>query len=155
MQGSTGRKGAPLDTVCTDQRRKEAIANALEGFTSDMKLIDVVDLIAYIRTDKHANISDLIKSSAELFFKDGTLRYGMGANVDLDWDKTPTISLDLEFFNLGVWVYFTLVLGEPDNALNVSYIEFTGESENSAVQDEWEMNTQRLQAALEDARPAK
>ena len=152
MQGTEENSG-PLNTTLTDSIRKEAIANALKGFTSDMKLVDVVDLIAYIRMDKHANISDLIKSSAELFFKEGTLRYGMGAKAELDWDTTPTVSLDLEFFNMGVWVYFTLVLGEPDNALNVSYIEFTGTPEASGPHDQDQVNTSRLLEALEDAKP--
>ncbi|MBD8877039.1 hypothetical protein [Roseibium polysiphoniae] len=148
MQGSSEDRGEPLNSESADRIRKEAIAVALAPFTAEMKLVDVIDLVAYVRTEKHANISDLIKSSAELFFKEGTLRYGMGANVELDWDTTPTIGLDLEFFNMGVWVYLTLILSSPDNALNVAYIEFTG----SNADDEEEDNTQRLLTALQDSR---
>ena len=146
MQDHTGGNGKAAVVDSADQQRKEALALALKAFTSEMKLVDVVDLVAFVRTEQHGNIADLIKSSAELFFKDDTLRYGMAANVDLDWDRPPTIGLDLEFYNKGVWVYFSLVLGEPENAVNVSYIEFTNAS------DDPRENTRRLLDALEDAR---
>lgn len=146
MQDQLGGGGRAPVTAAAEQQRKEALAQALTGFTSEMKLVDVVDLVAFIRTEQHGNIADLIKSSAELFFKDETLRYGMAASVDLDWDTPPTISLDIEFYNKGVWVYFTLVLGEPENAVNVSYIEFTNAS------DDPDENTRRLIEALDDAR---
>lgn len=146
MQDHLGGGGRAPVTAGAEQQRKEALAQALTEFTSEMKLVDVVDLVAFVRTEQHGNIADLIRSSSELFFKEDTLRYGMAASVDLDWDRPPTISLDMEFYNKGVWVYFSLVLAEPQNAVNVSYIEFTNASNDP---DE---NTRRLIEALDDAR---
>ena len=147
MQDRLGGSGEAEDAAAgADEQRKEALAQALRDFTREMKLVDVVDLVAFVRTEQHGNIADLVKSSAELFFRDDTLRYGMAAGVDLDWDRPPTISMDLEFYNKGVWVYFSLVLGEPENAVNVSYIEFTNAS------DDPQQNTRRLLEALDDAR---
>lgn len=146
MQDHSGGNGKAAATATADEQRKEALALALKDFTSEMKLVDVVDLVAFVRTEQHGNIADLVRSSAELYFKDDTLRYGMAAGVDLDWDRPPTISLDLEFYHKGVWVYFSLVLGEPENAVNVSYIEFTNASDDPA------QNTRRLLEALDDAR---
>ncbi|MTH98270.1 hypothetical protein [Roseibium sp. RKSG952] len=128
------------------EQQKKAIARALKDVINELKLIDVEDLIAYIRTDHHANISDLVKSSSELYFKQDTLRYGMAASVDVDWDRPPTISLDLEFYHHGVWIYFTLILANPENAINVSCIEMT-----NSTKDEDE-TIRRLVDALEDAR---
>jgi hypothetical protein len=146
MQDHTGGNGKANVAAIADEQRKEALALALKEFTSEMKLVDVVDLVAFVRTEQHGNIADLIRSSAELYFKEDTLRYGMAASVDLDWDRPPTIGMDLEFYHKGVWVYFSLVLGEPENAVNVSYIEFTNAS------DDPEENTRRLLEALDDAR---
>jgi len=129
-----------------DENCRMAIASALKPFATEMHLIDVVDLVAFVRTDQHANIEDLVKSSAELFFKTDTLRYSMAASVDLTWDSTPIVKLDLEFFNLGVWIYFTLVLQHPHNAVDVAYIEFSNTSGSR------EDNTARLKEALQDAR---
>lgn len=146
MQDNTGDSGRASSAAGADPHRRQALAEALADFTGELKLIDVVDLVAYIRTGQHGNIADLIKSSAELFFKEETLRYGMASTVELDWDVPPTISLDLEFYHKGVWVYFTLFLGAPENRVNVSYIEFTDAS------DDPDENTRRLVEALQDAR---
>ncbi|MEO9530177.1 hypothetical protein [Roseibium sp.] len=134
---------SPLES---DRQRQEAIASALTDFIEDLKLVDVVDFVAYIRTDQHGNIEELIKTSAELFFKDGSLRYSMAAQAEVEWDETPKISLDLEFFNKGVWIYFTAVLAWPDNAVNVSYVE-APDAGGDRVRE-----TEMLLEALKDAR---
>jgi len=143
MPEGDGGKPSPLEG---DRKRQEAIATALTEFIEDLKLVDVVDLIAYIRTDRHGNIEELIKTSAELFFKEGSLRYSMAAQADVEWERTPKVSLDLEFFNKGVWIYFTIVLAWPDNAVNVSYIEVPDAGGNRTKA------TEMLLEALRDAR---
>ena len=119
------REAAAMEPEADDKTRKRqaAIAEALTGFIEDLKLIDVLDFAAYIRLDQHANIADLMKTSAELFFKEDTLRYSMGGQAELDWDSFPRIKLDLEFLNKGVWIYFTVILASPDNSVTVSYVE--------------------------------
>ncbi|MEP3047877.1 MAG: hypothetical protein ABJL55_19065 [Roseibium sp.] len=129
-----------------DRQRQEAIATALVEFIEDLKLVDVLDFAAYIRTDQHGNIEELIRTSAELYFKDGTLRYSMAAEAHLEWDVTPKISLDMEFLNKGAWIYFTVVLAFPDNAVNVSYVEVP-----EAAGDR-QKETELLIEALKDAR---
>ncbi|AMN53380.1 MULTISPECIES: hypothetical protein [Stappiaceae] len=143
MPEGNGTKPSPLEC---DRQRQEAIASALTEFIEDLKLVDVVDFVAYIRTDQHGNIDELIKTSAELFFKEGSLRYSMAAQADVEWETTPRISLDLEFFNKGVWIYFTAVLAWPDNAVNVSYVEVPDAGGNKAKE------TELLLEALKDAR---
>lgn len=140
-----GRSDKP-SSLDKDRQRQEAIAGALAEFIEDLKLVDVVDFVAYIRTDQHGNIEELVKTSAELFFKDGSLRYSMAAQAEVEWDETPKISLDLEFFNKGVWIYFTAVLAWPDNAVNVSYVEIPDAGGDRAKE------TEMLLDALKDAR---
>ncbi|MES0881928.1 hypothetical protein [Roseibium sp. SCP14] len=139
-------RGNRPSSIDSDRQRQHAIAAALTDFIEDLKLVDVVDFVAYIRTDQHGNIEELIKTSAELFFKEGSLRYSMAASAELEWDTTPKVSLDLEFFNKGAWIYFTLVLAWPDNAVNVSYVEVPD------ADGDKEKETELLLAALKDAR---
>ncbi len=94
---------------------ERALALAAKEFAAELRLTDVVDLIAFIRTENHANLNDLVNSSAELYFKPGTLSYGWAANVDMRWQGSPTVSLDLEFRNQHVTAFFDLVL-EPRQA---------------------------------------
>ena len=143
MPEGDGDRPSPLES---DRLRQEAIAAALTEFIEDLKLVDAIDLIAYIRTDQHGNIEELIKTSAELYFKEGSLRYSMAAQAEVEWDQTPKVSLDLEFFNKGVWIYFTAVLAWPDNALNVSYVEVPDAGGSKAKE------TEMLLEALKDAR---
>ncbi|WP_269581832.1 hypothetical protein [Roseibium sp. Sym1] len=143
MPEGKGGKPSPLEN---DRQRQVAIAAALTDFIEDLKLVDAIDFIAYIRSDRHGNIEELVKTSAELFFKEGSLRYSMAAQADLDWEKAPKVSLDLEFFNKGVWIYFTVVLASPDNAVNVSYVEVPDAGGNKARE------TEMLLEALKDAR---
>lgn len=126
--------------------REEALAQAVSDVAEELRLIDVTDFIAFVRTEKHANISDLVKSSTELFFKNETLRYGLGAHVEADWDTTPDVRLDLEFRNNGVWIYFSLTLNARGSSVEIHHIEFADPSEDP------EENTRRLIEALVDAR---
>ncbi|MBN9670712.1 hypothetical protein [Roseibium aggregatum] len=146
MQDLPGGREKKMSSLSCDRQRQEAIASALADFIEDLKLVDVVDFIAYIRSDRHGNIEELIKSSAELFFKEGSLRYSMAAQAEIEWDTTPRVSLDLEFFNKGVWIYFTVVLASPDNAVNVSYVEIPDAAGNKVKE------TELLLEALADAR---
>lgn len=143
MPGQNAERHSPIKS---DRIRQEAIAGALTEFIEDLKLVDVVDFVAYIRTDQHGNIEELINSSAELYFKEGSLRYSMASQAEVEWDQVPKISLDLEFFNKGVWIYFTVVLTHPDNAVNVSYVEAPEAAGDKAKE------TDMLLEALKDAR---
>lgn len=147
MQKRSGEDSRPEGHESNaEQQRKRAIARALKNVTQELKYTDVVDLITYVRTDHHANIADLVKSSSELFFKQDTLRYGLQADVDLDWDSHPTVSLDLEFYHRGVSAFFTLILRAKDNAINVAYVEVENSSGDA------DDDTKRLIDAMEDAR---
>ncbi len=126
--------------------RERALAWGIQDFAAELRLIDVVHLISYVHTEQHNNIADLVRSSAELFFKGDSLRYGNAANVDLKWGSTPTIRLDLEFHHLGVSVYFELILTALQAAVDMHFIEFESPEDNPS------RNTQRLLDALKDAR---
>lgn len=126
--------------------RQEAIVAAFADFVEDLKLVDAVDFISYIRLDQHGNLEELVNSSAELFFKEGSLRYSMAAESFLEWDTPPVVSIDLEFFNKGVWIYFTIVLAFPDNSVNVTYVEIP------EAQSDKTRETEMLVEALKDAR---
>ncbi|QDG77816.1 hypothetical protein [Labrenzia sp. PHM005] len=129
-----------------NRKRQTAIAETLTGFIEDLKLVDVLDFAAYIRLEQHANIADLVKTSAELFFKEDTLRYSMAGQADLDWATRPQIKLDLEFLNKGVWIYFTVILASPDNSVTVSYVEVP-DAGGDPVRE-----TELMLEALKDAR---
>ena len=135
---------AALDKHVVD--REKALAAVAKELAAELRLTDVVDLIAFIRTDNHPNINDLVNSSAELYLKPGTLSYGWAAEVDMRWTGTPTVKLDLEFQHREVTAFFKLILEPRQAGVELSHVEF--EAPCSTPTD----NTIKLIEAVADAR---
>lgn len=126
-----------------DQER--IIGDAINSFSAEMRLINVVDLIAYLRMEQFDNIDSLVQSSAENFFLPGTLRFGRSGHVELDWNRAPTVILNMEFEQSDVRSYFQLKLSDKFAVVELDYIDFDGQQGNS---DE---HTKSLERAIESA----
>src|SRR5579872_5691343 len=125
---------------------EKIIAESIVDVATELRLADVSDLMMFIRCDQAANIEDLVNSSTELYFRNGTLRYALAAGCSVRWDALPTILLDLEFRNDAVTVIFRLVLSQSRAAIEIIDIFF--EETNLPL----EVQTQRLIAAVVDAK---
>jgi hypothetical protein len=132
------------DRHAADQEK--ALVGVARELAAELRLTDVVDLITFVRTENHPNISDLVNSSAELYLKPGTLSYGWAAEVDMHWTGNPSVKLDLEFQHQQVTAFFKLVLEARQAGVELSHIEF--ESPGRAPSDD----TRRLIEAVADAR---
>ena len=126
--------------------REQIIADALVDVASELRLTDAAELILMIQNDHAANIADLVNSSTELFFKNGTLRYALSANFKAPWDATPIVEIDMEFRYATVCAFFRLKIGQRHAGVEIIDILF----------DEQELDdfakAERLFAALESAR---
>ena len=125
---------------------EKALATAAKEFAAELRLTDIVDLITFIRTENHPNLNDLVNSSAELYFKPGTLSYGWAADVNLRWAGSPTVKLDLEFRHQSVIAFFNLIL-EPERAGIV--LKHVADATPASVPAE---QSRRLIEAIADAR---
>ncbi len=98
-----------------------------------------------VRGEQEANISDLVNSSSELFFKKGALRYGLAADCVVGWGSTPSVSLDMEFRHDRVTAFFRLTLGGQRASVEVLEV---------LVDDEinYGETAERLRAAVASAR---
>jgi hypothetical protein len=126
--------------------REKALADGLRDVASELRLIDAADLIAYIRTERFANIANLVNSSTELYYKPGTINFGLSGDVDAKWGDTPIIALDMEFHHLRVNVYFRLLLEALQAGVEINYITFEGASPDPGE------NTRHLIEAIAAAR---
>ena len=104
--------------------RAEILAEALVEFVADLSLVEASDMMDYIRGHKWATIADLVQSSSELWFRDGTLLFACMGDFDVDWQKPPSISLELEFQNEGVSAFFSLRLGRPTCLVELKAVWF-------------------------------
>jgi hypothetical protein len=126
--------------------REKALGHGIRELASDLRLVEPADYADFVRTERFANIANLVASSAELFFKPGTIFFGHSGEVDLKWDQPPTVALDMEFRHMRVNVYFRLVLEAQRAGVEITYLAFEGASE------EPDENTRRLVEAIDDAR---
>ena len=127
-------------------KHEEMLAETVRSLACELRLIEVADLINYVQNQSFANLQDLVNSSAELYFRSGTLQFGWGANVFTSWSDPPAVSIDLEFRNRGVTVFFALMLKADSAAVSIHDICFDVPPAGRRQQ------TELLAQALEDAR---
>jgi len=126
--------------------REIIVAEAIKEVVSELRLVDVVDYIAFIRLEQFGCISDLVDSAAELFFHPGALRLGHGGEAHVGWTETPRIVLDLELRPAGATVYFALTLTALHASVEINYVSFDEPDSDP------EVNTAFLAAAVERSR---
>jgi hypothetical protein len=129
--------------------REVIVAEAIREVVSELRMIAPADYVAFLHTERYANVADIVDSAAELYFQPGTLRMGHGGEVHLDWDQPPRIVLDLELKPTGATVYFTLSLTDKHAAVDVNYVAFDEPS------DDPEVNSSFLRETIEAARIRK
>ncbi|WP_349368578.1 hypothetical protein [Salinarimonas sp.] len=130
------------------KEREKILADAIQSVAAELRLVDLAILARYVHAEQHGNIDDLVASSTELHFKPGTLRYGLRADVDLQWGGMPAVSLDLEFAHRDVTVFFNLILGSLNAGVDIQAVTFDGPPRSP------QENSARLAEALADARLA-
>ncbi|OCW56205.1 hypothetical protein [Hoeflea olei] len=109
---------------------EKIVADAICLVASELRLIDVADLISMLRFERHGDLEDLVASSAELFFVPGTIKLGIGGDYDLDWGGQPRVLLDLEIRPQGVTIYARLMLEQDRAGVEINHIAFHEERDN-------------------------
>lgn len=91
---------------------EEVLACNIKDVIADFCLTDADIIRFYASKQLHGNMSEIVSSSAELFFKGDTLFYARAADISTGLGHPPCVVLDMEFVHDTVNVYFKLVLGE-------------------------------------------
>ena len=133
---------------------EKIIAESIVDVATELRLADVSDLMLFIRCDQAANIEDLVNSSTELYFKNGTLKYALAAGCSVRWDalhhrKRSLLDLTSNSRHAAVTVIFQAgLLSQSRAAVEIIDIFF---EETGLSQD---VQTQRLVEAVADAKAA-
>ena len=128
---------------CRD--REKIVADAIWPVASELRMIDVVDLISMLRFERYANLADIVATAAELYYLPDTVKLGIGGDYKLDWDTAAKVVLDLELRPIGVTIYVRLTLEHDKAGVEIAHIVFDEPDENPDV------NTAFLEAALATA----
>lgn len=124
---------------------EKIVAQAIAPIAKELRLIDVADLIAMLRYEKHGSLSDLVTSAAELYFLPDTVKLGSGGDYQVDWDNEPKILLDLEISLKTTTVFARLSLEKIHCGIEINHIQFEHEI------DDAELSSQLLQEQFEQA----
>lgn len=122
------------------------LAEGLRDVAADLRTIDLVDMVSYIRFGSFATLEDLVHSSTELFFRQGTLSFAWSAGIDLTWSEPPMITMGMEFRSCAISVFFDLTLRALDESVTVLAIMFEDPI------DEESQKVARLTEAIAEAR---
>jgi len=125
--------------------REKTLADGLLPVASELRLIDVAELVDFVRGERYSNVQDLIDSSVELYFRPGVLAFAWVAQARLEWSAPPAISLDMEFRNGGVTVFFCLHLEGHAASVEIRHIAF------DVPPADQEAGTRALKSAIADA----
>ncbi len=126
--------------------RERLLANGIKEVVAELRLVEVVDYVAFLRMEAYGNIADIVESSAQLYLQPGALRFAEAGEVSLSWGSTPTIELDMEMRLPEVSVHFRLGLSSTNASVHINYIAFSEPDADPAA------NTRRLADAIEAAR---
>jgi hypothetical protein len=121
----------------------EIIENNIDDFVEELRAIDVIDLISFVRMERFPNIEDLVNSSTELFFKSGMLVFAWAAGVDLRWETRPQVTLGMEFRHPTVSLFFNLSINATERAVEILGVAF---------EQAWHDPVAHLRYAFRDAR---
>jgi hypothetical protein len=127
-------------------RLERALGDGLTGVASELRLVDVADFVAFIRTGQTANLKNIVQSSTELHFKPGTLRLAEPAEAELHWHGSPLITLPMKFHYGSIHAHFRLRLSAHSAAIDLEGL--TADTEISEFSD----LSRNLTIALNQAR---
>lgn len=108
-----------------DKTRAALLAAALADTVAELRLIEPADMVAFVRTGRWANIADLVASSAELSFAEGTLAFACSGEVAVGYAEPATVSLDMEFQHGAVTAFFTLTLAPRETRVEIRKLWFS------------------------------
>ena len=124
---------------------ERTLGAALRDFASELRLADAADFAAFIRIGHMPNLHAIVQSSAELYFKPGTIELAEPGELELGWFAPPLVTLPMKFRHAGVRVYFRLRLAALSAAVEVELITAEGDAPGGDL-------NRSLQRALEAAR---
>jgi hypothetical protein len=126
--------------------RERILGDSVRSVAADLRLIDLPDIVTFLKSGQIGSVGALVQASIELSFKPETLKFGHSGDVYIDWGSEPHVSFDMEFHHQAIHVYFRLLLEAEEAGVEITYISFDGES---VAPDQ---NTNRLHDALGEAR---
>ena len=128
--------------------QEKLIADAVRDVASEIRLVDLTDLVSYCRMDRMGPLKALINSALELYFKSGKLSFAGVGSAHINWTGSIDVRLDFEFRHEGLNILFTILMHADSAAIHINYISVDGHCGWANAQD----LSERTATALSEAR---
>lgn len=113
----------PITFLVPDLPKFEAIlAHSIKDVVDEIQLADVEILHRYAANSAHGNMNDFVLSSTELFYKDQTLTYDYGADIQGSSSVDRSIVLKMKFTHGPVLVRFWLTLKADRASISINSV---------------------------------
>lgn len=126
--------------------RRALLHEAVEPLARELRLVEPVDLLAFVACGQLANLDDLVQSSLELAFKPDAFAFGWAADVFVSWEEPPAVALEMEFSSAGITMFFVLRIAARRHDVDIRCVSFAD------VAADPDANTRALADALRGAR---
>ncbi len=104
--------------------QEEVLGDLVKGVATELRLLDVADLIMYIRAGDFPTLGALIESAVSMYLKPGTLKFANSAEITADWGRAASVWLDFEFESDEVDASFALCLKASAATIQLRRIAF-------------------------------
>lgn len=121
------------ETVSERAECERLLAEALRPVASELRLVDLDELIFCVKAGEHANMADLVASCAELYFRPGAIDFALGAQARASWEGSACVSLDIEFKQQPVTAFLRLTLGPERGGVELFGVHATGRAPAQAL----------------------
>lgn len=104
----------------------------MRPIASEIRGFEVVDIIAFSRFEKCANIKSMVNSAAEQYFRPGAFEVLDAGEVRIVWGSVPEVEFNMTFRTSDMTVYFRLLLSNSVGGVEIDYIDCDGLDVNSS-----------------------
>jgi len=84
-----------METSPQDRDIERQIMECLRPVVRELLLVEPAEIVAFLKFDKHQNVSDIIDSATEQYFAPDFLAYREAGTVNLDWQSSLSIELQM------------------------------------------------------------
>lgn len=123
----------------TYQDHERLIMLALQPMIRELLLVEVADLIAFLTFDQHNQVTDIVDSAVEQFYAPGFIGYRESGYVEVDWNRTPTVQLEMTLNAPSFAFEFSLIL--DSKAASVKLLNINQLASHKAATHEETLNS--------------
>ncbi|MEM7069149.1 MAG: hypothetical protein AAF478_09715 [Pseudomonadota bacterium] len=113
-----------IEQISVVQQRENIIASACKQLAEDLKSIPPLAYAFFFNIGDMPVVFEQINTLIEQRFKGGTMSFPCTGECELNWEQLPIVSIDLEFADPEVSVFFRLSFADNGLAVNLHHISF-------------------------------